>query len=40
MPKPSAPPQSPSQTELAIVGGGLSGLLLGVACAAEGIETV
>jgi 2-octaprenyl-6-methoxyphenol hydroxylase len=40
MPKTSAPPKLPSKTELAIVGGGLSGLLLGVACAAEGIETV
>jgi 2-octaprenyl-6-methoxyphenol hydroxylase len=40
MPKTSAPPKSPAKTELAIVGGGLSGLLLGVACAAEGIETV
>ena len=40
MSKPSASPTPPAKTELAIVGGGLSGLLLGVACAAEGIETV
>ena len=39
MPRKSLPPD-PAQTELAIVGGGLSGLLLAIACAGAGIETV